>query len=109
MVGLDPIIGVPLGTARCDASPPAAAPPPRSGRSLLGRSRPRRVPPSWCRWPARRTGGQRWRPAVGDEHVDDLPVLVDRLVHVAPLPGHLHVGLVHIPALADPMPTWPGG
>src|SRR4029453_15348822 len=45
----------------------------------------------------------------GDEHVDDLPELVDRAVHVAPPASHLHVGLVDLPAVPDGMPAGPGG
>jgi hypothetical protein len=45
----------------------------------------------------------------GCVHVDDLPELVDRPVEVHPPAGHLHVGLVHEPAVANPMPGKPGG
>jgi len=48
-------------------------------------------------------------PALGDEHVDDLPELVDRSVHVAPSAGDLHIGLVCLPVVADGMPAGPGG
>jgi hypothetical protein len=44
-----------------------------------------------------------------DEHVDDLPELVDRAIDVPPLPSDLHIRLVHLPAVPDAMPTWPGG
>ena len=40
-------------------------------------------------------------PARGDKHVDDLAELVDRAVHIAPPGGDLHIGLVHLPAVAD--------
>jgi hypothetical protein len=33
------------------------------------------------------------------EHVDDLAVLVDGPVHVAPHTVHLHIGLIHEPAV----------
>jgi len=36
----------------------------------------------------------------GDEHVDDLPELVDRAVDIASLPGDPHIGLVHSPAIS---------
>jgi hypothetical protein len=36
----------------------------------------------------------------GHEHVDDLAELVDRAVHIAPLPGDLQVGLIDLPAVA---------
>src|SRR6266511_3038083 len=48
-------------------------------------------------------------PARGDEHVDDLPELVDRAVHVAPSAGDLHIGLVDLPAVTDGVPARPGG
>jgi hypothetical protein len=46
--------------------------------------------------------------ARGDEHVDDLPELVDRAVDVSPLPGDLHVRLVHLPAISA-LSARPGG
>ena len=47
--------------------------------------------------------------AEGDEHVDDLAVLINRSVDVAPASGDLHVRLVHIPAVADRVPARSGG
>jgi hypothetical protein len=47
-------------------------------------------------------------PSSAGVHVDDLPVLVDRPVQIHPPPGDLDVGLVHVPAVADPVPTEPG-
>jgi hypothetical protein len=44
----------------------------------------------------------------GHEHVDDLAELVDRAVHIAPLPCHLHVGLLDVPAVADGVAAGPG-
>ena len=44
----------------------------------------------------------------GHEHVDDLAELVDRAVHVAPLPGDLQVGLIDLPAVADGVAAGPG-
>jgi hypothetical protein len=38
----------------------------------------------------------------------DLPELVDRPVEVHPPAGELDVGLVHVPAVADPVPGEPG-
>jgi hypothetical protein len=51
--------------------------------------------------------GRRGVSPYGDEHVDDLPELVDRPVHVPPLPSDLHIGLVRVPAIADLMPAGP--
>jgi hypothetical protein len=45
----------------------------------------------------------------GDEHVDDLPELVDTAVQVPPPAGDLHIGLVHQPAVTDGVPARPGG
>jgi hypothetical protein len=45
----------------------------------------------------------------GDEHVDDLPELIDRSVHVAPLASNLGVGLVDLPAVPDGVPAGPSG
>jgi uncharacterized membrane protein YgcG len=47
-------------------------------------------------------------PACRRVHVDDLPVLVDRPVQVDPPARDLDVGLVHVPAVADPVPAEPG-
>jgi len=46
--------------------------------------------------------------ARGDEHVDDLAELVDRAVHVAPLPCDLQVGLIDLSAVADGVAAGPG-
>ena len=47
--------------------------------------------------------------AGGDEHVDDLPELVDRTVNVVPLTGDLRIGLVDLPAVADSVAARLGG
>jgi hypothetical protein len=44
----------------------------------------------------------------GDEHVNNLSELVDRAVHVAPLAGDFHVGLVCLPTISDQVPAGPG-
>jgi hypothetical protein len=44
----------------------------------------------------------------GDEHVDDLPCLVDGSVGLAPAAGDLHMGLVDLPAVPDGMAAGPG-
>jgi hypothetical protein len=57
--------------------------------------RRRRVP--------QRTGeeppGCRGVPVLGEQHVDDLPELVDRPVRVPPATSHLQVAFVHKPAV----------
>lgn len=44
---------------------------------------------------------------LGHVHVDDLALLVDRPVHVAPDAGDLDIGLVDEPAILGQMPTGP--
>src|SRR5215207_3651097 len=53
--------------------------------------------------------GRRSIPVLGQQHVDDLAVLVDRPVQVPPAAGHLDVGLVHEPAVAGGVPERSGG
>jgi 5'-3' exonuclease, N-terminal resolvase-like domain len=48
-------------------------------------------------------------PLPGYQHVDDLAELIDRAVDVAPLASHLHIGLVHLPAVTDGVAAWPSG
>jgi hypothetical protein len=47
-------------------------------------------------------------PASGDQHVDDLPVLVNRPVHVPPDPVDLHIRLIHEPAVTRGVTSEPG-
>jgi hypothetical protein len=44
-------------------------------------------------------------PALGDEYVDDLSVLVHRPIDVPPHPGDLHVGLVNEPPVPRRVPA----
>jgi hypothetical protein len=46
-----------------------------------------------------------WR----DEHVDDLPELIDRSIHVLPSTLDLHLGLVHEPTISHGVPARAGG
>jgi hypothetical protein len=46
-------------------------------------------------------------PAGREQHVDDLSVLVDGPVHVAPHPVDLHVGFVHVPPVTGPVSAEP--
>jgi hypothetical protein len=68
------------------------------------------------------TGVGRWRrarlknrragrgvPLLGQQHVDDLAVLVDRPIQVPPLAGDLDVGLIDEPAVPGGVPEWAGG
>ncbi len=78
------------------------------GRCLVGdhlRGRNRRGVDGAFEEPSRRRHIPPWR----DEHVDDLPELVDGAVDVAPPAGDPHVGFVHLPAGADPVAARPGG
>ncbi len=45
----------------------------------------------------------------GHEHVDDLPELINRPVHIPPATRDLHMGLVHRPAISHGVAAWPGG
>jgi hypothetical protein len=48
-------------------------------------------------------------PRLPDQHIDDLPVLVDGAVNVSPHAVDLHVGLVVLPPLTRRMTGEPGG
>jgi hypothetical protein len=47
-------------------------------------------------------------PPRGDEYVNDLAELIDRTVDIAPLSSHLHIGLIHEPAIAHGVPAGSG-
>ena len=53
--------------------------------------------------------GRRGVPLFGQQHVDDLPELVDRPIQVPPPASDLHIGLIHEPPIPDRVPTRPGG
>jgi len=57
--------------------------------------------------PLEESAGGACVPACGHKHVHDLPELVDRAVHVTPLPGDPHIRLVHLPASSHQVPAWP--
>ncbi len=93
---VDPVVGVLLGvvvhggnrasTARASACALSVVTSSgRRGRGVLEEESP----------------GRRGVAADRDQHIDDLAVLVDGPVDVAPVAGHLHVGLVDEPAVAD--------
>jgi hypothetical protein len=105
MIGLDPAVGVRLG----------AVPRRRQrlvehgevGRCVVGdhlHGRDLRDADG----PFEQSVGRRRVPPHGDEHVDDLPELVDGAVDVAPPAGDLHVGLVDEPATSDGVPAGAG-
>ena len=97
VVGLDPIVRVLLGVVErgrhelIDDGEERPGPIGHDlGRLAMGAER-RREEPS-------RSSGVA---SCGDVDVDDLAVLVDRPVHVAPPSGDLHIGLIHEPAVTD--------
>jgi hypothetical protein len=57
-----------------------------------------------ARYPAEEPPGRVSVPAGRDQHVDDLPVLVDRPVHVPPDSVDFDVGLVDVPPIAGRVP-----
>jgi hypothetical protein len=70
---------------------------PRIGRHLRGADGPPEEPVSRHRVASR-----------GDEHVNDLAELIDCSVHVPPLPGDPHIGLIHEPAISYSVPARAG-
>jgi hypothetical protein len=91
---------------------PAATPPARSGRSPPGR---RLIGGHLNGHHVGRADGSLKEPTsslrvapTGHEHFDHLPELVDRAVHLPPLAGDLHLGLVHEPAVANGVPARSG-
>jgi hypothetical protein len=106
VVGFDPVVGVALdvmpgrGQRLIEDS--------RVGRCLVGDDLHRRHTGRDPR-PLKEPPGRLGVPPGRRVHVDDLPELVDRTVEVHPPAGDLDVGLVHVPAVTDPVPGEPGG
>jgi hypothetical protein len=104
MVGLDPVVGVLVGAMPCKWQ-------------LLQHGRVDRRPiggdldgPDLGRadGPLKEPPGSRGISPSGDEHVDDLPELVDRTADIAPPPGDPHLRLVHRPAISHGVATRSG-
>jgi hypothetical protein len=104
MVGLEPIVRVLIGTV------------PGRWRHLVEHRRIHRrlVGDDLDRGHLRRADcaveeptSRRGVPPRGDEHVDDLPELVDRPVDVTPLPGNLDIRFVELAPVADRVPERP--
>jgi hypothetical protein len=105
VIGLDVVVGIPLSAM------------PRRWQQLLQHHRIRRClvgydfagsGPGRAERLLEEPMGGLGVPARGDKHVDDLPELVDRSVHVAPSAGDLHIGLVDLPAVTDGVAAGPG-
>jgi hypothetical protein len=47
-------------------------------------------------------------PLLGDQHVDDLPILVDRPIQIDPATGDFDISLIDIPLITRRVPTGPG-
>jgi hypothetical protein len=47
-------------------------------------------------------------PFLGDQHVDDLPILVDRPIQIEPATGDFDISLIDIPPITRRVPTGPG-
>jgi hypothetical protein len=47
-------------------------------------------------------------PLLGDQHVDDLPILVNRPIQIYPATGDFDISLVDIPPITRRVPTGPG-
>jgi hypothetical protein len=106
VIGLDVVVGVPIGTMPGRREQLVQHRPVRC--SLVGHNFHRDDRRGADGLLEEALGGVRVATR-GDERVDDLPELVDRAVNVAPLASHLHVGLVDLPAVPDGMPAGPGG
>jgi hypothetical protein len=106
MVGLDPVVGVPIGAVPRRRQ--QLLQDDRIGRCLVGHhldGRHVRGPDGALK---ETSSGRRVAPW-GDEHIDELPELVDRAVDVAPPAGDLHVGLVDPPTAPDRVAAGAGG
>jgi hypothetical protein len=105
MIGFDPIVGVLLGHVRSlrhqiieDS---------QVSRRLVGGDLDRRRPGAQCL--GEEPAGWRGVPPLGQQDVDDLPVLVDRAIKVRPPAGDLDVGLIHEPPITGSVPAGAGG
>jgi hypothetical protein len=105
VVSFDPVVAVLLGDVRCGRDQFSQHPQVRTG--LIGGHLDRR-------WSAGKgldeellRGGR--VPLLGEQHVDDLPVLVDRPVQVPPPAGHLDVGLIDEPPVTGRVPARSSG
>lgn len=94
-------------TVRRDARPPGLGRRPRPGRPLRHRSPPRRHYLQRLQGAGEEPACRDRIPPGGQQYVDDLPVLVDRPVHVPPDAVDLDVGLINEPAVTRREPGEP--
>src|SRR5829696_9037542 len=96
VIALDPVVGVPISAVPgCWQQVLQHG---RVDRRLIGGDLDGRDPGRVNGLVEEPTGGLGVS-ARGDEYVNDLPELVDRTVDVTPAPSHLHIRLVHLPAV----------
>jgi hypothetical protein len=105
VVALDPVVGVPLGVVPRRRQ--HLLQDHRVGRRLISHDLARHGP-GRADGPRKESTGRPQITPWRDEHVDDLPELVDRPVDVAPTASHLHRGLICLPAIPDRVPAGPG-
>jgi len=105
VVGFDVVVGMPIGAMPCRRQ--QLLQDHRVGRRLIGHDLAGHGP-GRADGPLKDPTGRPQITPWGDEHVDDLPELIDRTVDVAPPTGDLHIRLVDLPAITDGMAAWPG-
>jgi hypothetical protein len=104
MVSLNPVVGVPIGAMPRRRQQLVHHD--RVGRRLIGHHLDG-SDPGRADGPLEEPAGRPDVAPPGDEHVNDLAELVDRPVHVAPLAGDLHIGLVDLPAISNTVAARP--
>ena len=105
VIGLDPVVAVLLGDMRRSWDQFVQHPQVRAG--LVGRHLDRRrTVPQRTDEESPCGGGV---PLLGQQHVNDLPVLIHSPVQVPSPAGDLDVGLIHEPPVPGSVPQRPGG
>src|SRR6266516_7899862 len=105
VIGFDPVVGVALHVVPCGRDQPVEHR--RVDRCGIGDYFGRRHPQHGQRPPQEPAGSLRV-PTGRDQHVDDLPVLVNRPIDVSPPAVDLDVRLVDEPPIAGRVPAEPG-
>ena len=106
MVTLDAVVGVPVGAVPRRWQQLLQHR--RIHRRLIGHDLDRRDP-GHADGPLEEPAGGLGVAPQGDDHIDDLTELVNRSIDLAPLPRHLHIRLVHLPAVTEGVPARPSG